>query len=703
MAIANRTSGLAGLEQGEVSAWRCEKNHLFKHSLSQTGIPREAPRYIEGMFPSRRDLLKAVPTALAAQTSLEGRRSRVQRHNPVLTAFHPRSPLTVGNGEFAFTADVTGLQSYPERYESGCPLCTQSQWGWHSFPNPGGYSLETLRMAEGGYPVESKGQLDAYNWLRENPHRLNLGRIGLRLPAGEPANIRQSLDLWTGVLSSHFESGGVPADVETCAHPEYDLLAVTIASPLIAKGGLAIAIAFPYAGTGINASDWAKPMLHRTTAERLHDRSYCFVRELDADRYAMTLNWGGEALLEPGAAHEFLLTPRGAQFAFTAHFSPQPVRTVATVRQAFDAAREHRIKFWSSGLEIPSENPELDRRIVLSQYLTAVQSAGTLPPQETGLTCNSWFGKFHLEMYWWHTAHFALWGRAALLERSFGWYEKILPAAQATAKRQGFTGARWPKMVGPDGRESPSNVGPWLIWQQPHPIQIAELLYQARPTRATLDRYARIVFESAEFMASFARWDEANARYVLGPPLIPAQENHPPRETWNPAFELEYWGDALEVAIAWRRRLKMKPAEKWEKVRAKLSALPVKDGVYLAHENCPQTFTERNRDHPSMLMAFGLLPGTRADAGTMRRTYEKVLDTWKFADTWGWDYGMMAMTAARLGERKLALEALLMDTPKNQWLPNGHTWQRANLPVYLPSNGALLSAAAMMHAWKMPL
>ena len=35
-------------------------------------------------------------------------------------------------------------------------------------------------------------------------------------------------------------------------------------------------------------------------------------------------------------------------------------------------------------------------------------------------------------------------------------------------------------------------------------IQIAELLYQAKPIRATLDRYATIVFETAEFMASYA-------------------------------------------------------------------------------------------------------------------------------------------------------------------------------------------------------
>ena len=50
-------------------------------------------------------------------------------------------------------------------------------------------------------------------------------------------------------------------------------------------------------------------------------------------------------------------------------------------------------------------------------YLMAIQCAGSLPPQETGLTFNSWYGKFHLEMHWWHGVHFPLWGRAELFEK----------------------------------------------------------------------------------------------------------------------------------------------------------------------------------------------------------------------------------------------------------------------------------------------
>ena len=54
------------------------------------------------------------------------------------------------------------------------------------------------------------------------------------------------------------------------------------------------------------------------------------------------------------------------------------------------------------------------------------------------------------------------------------------------------------------------------------------------------------------------------------------------------------------------------------------------------------------------------------------------------------------MTAARLGETQVAVDALLMQAEKNRYLPNGHNWQRDNLPCYLPGNGGLLYAVALM-------
>ena len=104
-------------------------------------------------------------------------------------------------------------------------------------------------------------------------------------------------------------------------------------------------------------------------------------------------------------------------------------------------------------------------------------------------------------MHWWHAAHFALgtacrcWSAASAGTRD--------SSERARAGRVArLRGARWPKMDGPEGRDSPSPIGPLLIWQQPHPIFYAELCYLSHPNRETLARYRDIVFESAEFMAS---------------------------------------------------------------------------------------------------------------------------------------------------------------------------------------------------------
>lgn len=74
------------------------------------------------------------------------------------------------------------------------------------------------------------------------------------------------------------------------------------------------------------------------------------------------------------------------------------------------------------------------------------------------------------------------------------------------------------------------------------------------------------------------------------------------------------------------------------------------------------------------------------------------MKNWDWDNTWGWDYPMMAMTAARLGEGETAIRALLMDKGKNRYLANGHNPQGPALPLYLPGNGGLLYATALMAA-----
>jgi hypothetical protein len=659
----------------------------------------------------------------AATAEKINRRALVTRHNITLKKADPLTPLSVGNGEFAFTADITGLQSFPEFHEKGMPLCTQSHWGWHSMPNTNDYKLsdilEEYDVAGRKVPYASDedysgGYSAAAAWLRSNPHRLHLGQIGLHIRKSDGSfakiedltNTSQTLDLWNGILSSHFEIEDLPVKVLTVCHPNRDILAVHIESPLVQQKRLSISLAFPYGSTQWrNAADWNHPELH-TTRAKINGNKADLTRILDEDKYFVGIVCSQSGKIESKSQHEYQINQSNAgSLEIVFAFSPaQITESLPDFETVQTAAAKYWQQFWSSGGAIDFSDctdpraKELERRVVLSQYLTAIQCSGSRPPQETGLICNSWFGKFHLEMHWWHAVHFALWDRLSLLERSLPWYKEILPMARATARLQGYEGVRWPKMVSPDGRDSPSTVGVFLIWQQPHPIYYAELCYREHSDRETLEKYRDIVFETAAFMASYPGWDESGRRFVLGPALIPAQESYGRyrRSTINPTFELAYWYWALETGQKWRQRLGLEREPKWDQVIKNLSKPTIREGVYTGIETPPYTITE---DHPSMLCALGFLSQTPLiDPNAMKETLESVFQEWDWPSTWGWDYPVMAMTAARLGLPEKAIDALFMEAQKNRYLANGHNYQSSRLPLYLPGNGGLLTAVAMMAA-----
>ena len=151
-------------------------------------------------------------------TTAINRQAVVTRNNPVVTEADPLASLTVGNGHFATTVDVTGLQSYPFDYEAGVPLNAMSDWGWHSFKNTKWLQpSESEREMDFGhgrketYCVEYKQEgrnKEATEYFRANPHRLNLGTIGLlisdkegrQIPLKELKNIRQEQALWDGTI-----------------------------------------------------------------------------------------------------------------------------------------------------------------------------------------------------------------------------------------------------------------------------------------------------------------------------------------------------------------------------------------------------------------------------------------------------------------------------------------------------------------------
>ncbi|QKJ30181.1 hypothetical protein HQ865_10540 [Mucilaginibacter mali] len=658
------------------------------------------------------------------------RKALVTRHNVVNKWMDTLASLTVGNGRFAFTVDATGLQTFPEHYAKGVPLGTQSEWGWGKFPNSGDFKFEeTLKTYhfnghEASYSTQgnsSQRTKDAVNWYRENPHRLQLGNLGFVLlhkdgSEAKPSdiqNIRQELNLWTGGISSSFTFDGEGVKVQTYGSKWNDAIGVSVQSGLLRQGRLKVRVRFPFptnqfADMGVNYKNADK---HTSRIASSANGRATVSHDINGLNYQVNINWTGQAKLDEGRPHEFVLTPNQNSDQLEVSFDFEYLTKKVFTQVGFGSIKSSSVtgwqKYWASGGAIDlagSTDPrakELERRIVLSQYIMGVQGTGQYPPQETGLTYNSWYGRPHLEMHWWHDVHFALWGRPQLMENSLGWYNKIKDQGLAIAQRQGYKGIRWPKMTDPWGNESPSSVGAFLIWQQPHFIYMSELAYRAHPNKETLDKYKNMVFATAEFMASFAYFDKETNRYILGKGIIPSQEVHKADLTFNPPYELTYWDWALNVAQEWKKRLGLPRDKDWDTVMQKLSALPQKDGVYLEAESAPDSYTNPKdiTDHPSTLAAYGMMPMSKMmDTTVMHKTFDVIWKGWNWPETWGWDFPMTAMTAARLNLPEKAIEALLMPIKTNTYLPNGHNYQDGRLTIYLPGNGGLLTAVAMMAA-----
>jgi hypothetical protein len=671
-------------------------------------------------------LLALALIPLAAGAPID-RQAVVTRHNVHNTRIDPESALTIGNGDFALTVDVTGLQGLERIYlDNGLPLETRATWSWHEFSNTEGYTL-----ADASGPIDFHGRKILYpirqntpagRYFRENPQPMPLGQLSFTL-FGEPlrtediAGVDQTLDLWTGVVTSRLLVRGEPLEVLTTAHGSAAVVGVEARSPLIARGDLQVRLRFPYAyRTSIAHKPpfiWEQPDKHTTTLNPIAPDRARLDRVSDTTRYTTDLRWTSPATLVEAAPHDFRLrATEGDTLAFTCAFAdatnPAPAESFTTTRaSSVEAWRT----YWTEGGLVDlstATDPrakELERRILLSLYLMRVNYAGAFPPAETGLQHLSWFGKHNSEVYFLHAAQFYQWGHVDLLEKGLAWYRRILPLGVAQARAEGFTGVRWPKMSGLDGRPSPGGINPYIIWNQPNPIYLAELVYRAKPTPATLALYHDLVFESANFLASFAHRDPDTGIYHLGPPLKNVTESTHPELVRNPTFEVAFWHYGLALAQQWRERLGLPPEPLWADVIAHLAPLPTTPGpdgpLYLEIEGVEDIFAPGKRGIPtSMLLALGYLPATsKVDVATARRTFHLInerngLDRWL-----SWQIGQGALTAARLGEPATAIDIVTNTSAPARFMPSGYV-RRPKDPdgavAYLPVNSAFLCAAGLM-------
>jgi len=634
------------------------------------------------------------------------RHALVSRHDIDWPALGGQIPL--GNGNFAFNADGTGLETVGGN--------TMSHWCWHDFPLPPGFTQNDVKP----WATPDHGRLTGKTtpppaelalWEKLNPQPVNLGRLGFidekgaRLQSADVQVNSRHLELWTGLLTSQFTFDGETVSVETCVDPKSDTVAVHVVSPALSDGRLRIMLDFAYAGKSDHptGNDYSDVTSHQTDIIQCAGDRLEVNRTMDDTKYQVALAGSGFVVAAGSTPHQFIVTANAGtdtidltcRFGLTAATDPTP-----SAPEIKAACADWWPAFWKSGGAIDlsgSKDPrwmELERRIVLSQYELAVQSAGDYPPAEVGLTrIDPWASKWHFEMIWWHLAHYALWDRWSMAEKALTIYQHITPVARAIAQNFDYKGLMWPKTTGPNGYNDGWPPEMALLWKEPHPIFFAELDYRLHPTAATLAKWKDVVFGTADFMADYPTQDAAG-QYNLDP-VWPATEGGILRR--NTIFELGYWRVALEWAQQWRIRLGLAREPHWDEVMNHLAPLPVKDGLYIFSDDRPDTFTVRQSAHIDMLGNIGMLPPFPGlDPDTAHHTVVEVGRSWNWDKCWGWDFPWMAMAAARVGEPNLAIEALFNPSVKNHYDERGLC--TGGPAPYLPGNGGLLYAVAMMAA-----
>ncbi|WP_163323326.1 hypothetical protein [Draconibacterium mangrovi] len=674
-----------------------------------------------------------------AQSNNEGnsstpinRHELVTRHN-IRWGWEERGQIPMGNGEFCFNVDGTGLQTFGGN--------TMSHWGWHSFPLPEGVTPDEvpetgsfINVKNGeryiGADTVPAGKESIRNWMYDNPHIMNLGRLrfvrgdGSELTVEDiTSNGSRNLDLWTGTHSSRFvvsgdwvtkgdwvnpseaAGSGFQVIVTTYVNPETDQVSVKVESDLLARGVIKVALDFPYP-TLNNETDWVGDFKRNennlTTLTQTSKVRADFKRQVDDFTYYVALNYTEGAKVTPstyeGGKVWYLEGNGVSTVEFSTTYSATPIgNEVPDFDSTKKANAEYWENFWMNGGAIDlseSTDPrwyELERRIVLSQWVTAVQTAGSWPASESGLrNIDPWRGQFHYEIIWFHQAHYGFWNRWELTDEAVKSYQRFIPTARKRAQQFGFKGLEWPKSASPSGRSAPWEGNQSLLWKQPQPLHFAELDYKIHPTTETLDKWAEVVSGTVEYMVDFLTLDEETGIYHI---VLNQGRGEWGANMDNPQV-LAFWHWGIEQGQIWRERMGLERNKDWDKVLDKLATFKIEDGIYVGANGRPLWLTG----------ILGLMPPSEAvTLETAKRTQAKMNElraasrhgVESISGGVGWGSGMSAVGSAKMGDPKGAVEAILGG------LGTGFDKAGINRGLggdYLPTNGALLYAVAVMAA-----
>ena len=303
------------------------------------------------------------------------------------SAFDSLNTFYIGNSEFSFGVDLTGLQTFPELYKGGIPVIAMSDLG-------------TDREANAGNSYLYQPGTIGLSILKRNGKEISINNV---------SNPVQELNLQNGEIESRFIIEGVPVLIKTVCHSDYDMISVRIVSDLIRENRIKIKIRFPAIKTSSNGLKFDLPGTNTTRILADTNNYSILSRTRDIDNYYMLI-WRNSAELREINPHLYFLEPNRSDSIYS--FTFQFMKSLATGRmqnfgETEEASRRSWNKFWSTvnGFNYPEGTDPgsnmTEKRIKISLYCTRIQCIVPHSMEGICLTYNNWFGMFNLELHWW--------------------------------------------------------------------------------------------------------------------------------------------------------------------------------------------------------------------------------------------------------------------------------------------------------------
>lgn len=588
------------------------------------------------------------------------KKSDIIKYNLKFNHIDSKNPVTIGNGDFAITLDQTGTQSLYETYKD-IPLSTMSNKNWFYKDKK---NIKPSYVDGKAYMLFNLDNDPNYQINRQYPFKYSFMQILLYdndklIDINNIKDVKQELDLYKGIVTSSFNYKEKINKTISFIYQDHDEFNFKLQSDNL---NLALKFNYPsYTKNGYRLDILPNVLVKEDRITLLYDDKNSLSFKLkSSSNYQIVEN-------------TLIFDDNNVSFSL-----------------ALDEIKEGKLldEFWKCDNGIIIDNEELVKKMVLSKYLLHVNSTGIYPPQESGLTYNCWNSKFHLEMHLIHSLWNIYNNHVGDLVKSFDYYLSIMPSSLKRASLNGYKGLRFPKMTGPDGEDSPSNIGPLLIWQAPHILFMLQEIYYLYNKENIIKKYKPLISGTIDFMISFLTLKDS--KYQMLDPLLEACESIPLDRCQNPSFELEYWRYTLERQPKIDTVLYGHQRYDYLDITSKIITPKEDDGIYLKTYGVIDKY-DLYKDHPTEGFLMSFFKSKIVDKEKMVKTIDYILKNMDLSSYWGWDFPFLGLSLLNCGEIEKSIEVTQLNTINNQYLYNGYnTSPRDDLKAYLPGNGAFL-------------